>query len=161
MNACLYIFKQDNIRWNIFHNSDAIAANCSWFFYSCQLQWPRRLFVQGKSFMEIWTAIYTWHDYQSSRVSLQRGQDPPKNSQETPDSSLIKVIYEVPEMLTHCPIHITAFHWCVVCNIMFYWHDDVIKWKNFPRYWPFVWGLHRSPVNSPHKGQWRGALVFS
>ena len=26
-------------------------------------------------------------------------------------------------------------------------HDDVIKWKHFPRYWPFVW-----PVNSPHKG---------
>ena len=28
-------------------------------------------------------------------------------------------------------------------------------------YWPFVWGIHRSPVNSPHKGQWRGALMFS
>ena len=41
------------------------------------------------------------------------------------------------------------------------WHDDVIKWKHFPRYWPFVWGIHRSPVNSPHKGQWRGALMFS
>ena len=40
-------------------------------------------------------------------------------------------------------------------------HDDVIKWKHFQRYWPFVWGFHRSPVNSPHKGQWRGALVFS
>ena len=40
-------------------------------------------------------------------------------------------------------------------------HDDVIKWKHFPRYWPFVWGIHRSPVNSPHKGQWRGALMFS
>ena len=40
-------------------------------------------------------------------------------------------------------------------------HDDVIKWKYFPRYWPFVWGIHRSPVNSPHKGQWRGALMFS
>ena len=39
--------------------------------------------------------------------------------------------------------------------------DDVIKWKHFPRYWPFVWGIHRSPVNSPHKGQWRGALMFS
>ena len=37
----------------------------------------------------------------------------------------------------------------------------VIKWKHFPRYWPFVWGIHRSPVNSPHKGQWRGALMFS
>ena len=40
-------------------------------------------------------------------------------------------------------------------------HDDVIKWKKFPRYWPFVRGIHLSPVNSPHKGQWRGALVFS
>ena len=40
-------------------------------------------------------------------------------------------------------------------------HDDVIKWKHFPRYWPFVRGIHRSPVNSTHKGQWRGALVFS
>ena len=40
-------------------------------------------------------------------------------------------------------------------------HDDVIQWKHFPRYWPFVRGIHRSPVNSPHKGQWRGALVFS
>ena len=40
-------------------------------------------------------------------------------------------------------------------------HDDVIKWKHFPCYWPFVRGIHRSPVNSPHKGQWRGALMFS
>ena len=42
-----------------------------------------------------------------------------------------------------------------------YSHDDIIKWKHFPRYWPFVLGIHRSPVNSPHKGQWRGALMFS
>ena len=40
-------------------------------------------------------------------------------------------------------------------------HDDVIKWKHFPRYWPFVRGIHRSTVNSQHKGQWRGALMFS
>ena len=40
-------------------------------------------------------------------------------------------------------------------------NDDVIKWKHFPRYWPFVRGIHRSPVNSQHKGQWRGALMFS
>ena len=40
-------------------------------------------------------------------------------------------------------------------------HDDVIQWKHFPRYWPFVRGIHRSPVKSPHKGQWRGALKFS
>ena len=41
------------------------------------------------------------------------------------------------------------------------YHDDVIKWKHFPRYWPFVRRIHRSPVNSLHKDQWRGALMFS
>ena len=38
--------------------------------------------------------------------------------------------------------------------------DGVIKSKNFPLYWPFVRGIHRSPGNSPHKGQWRGTLMF-
>ena len=41
------------------------------------------------------------------------------------------------------------------------YHDDVIKWKHFPRYWPFVRRNNRSPLNSPHKGQWRRALIFS
>ena len=36
-------------------------------------------------------------------------------------------------------------------------HDDIIKWK---RYWPFVRGIHWSPVNFQHKGQWRRALMF-
>ena len=40
-------------------------------------------------------------------------------------------------------------------------HDDIIKWKHFLRHWPFVRGIHRSPVNSPHKGQWCWALMFS
>ena len=61
---------------------------------------------------------------------------------------------------------------CLICR--HWWHrmvplwkypllprDDVIKRKHFPRYWPFVWGNYQSPVNSPHKGQWRGALMFS
>ena len=43
------------------------------------------------------------------------------------------------------------------------WH--VSWWRHqmetFSRYWPFVRGIHRSLVNSPHKGQWRGALMFS
>ena len=37
-------------------------------------------------------------------------------------------------------------------------HDDVIIWKHFPRYWR---GIHRSPVNSPHEGQLRGALMLT
>ena len=29
------------------------------------------------------------------------------------------------------------------------YHDDVIKWKHFPRYWPFVRGIHRSTGEFP------------
>ena len=29
----------------------------------------------------------------------------------------------------------------VIVNV----HDDVIKWKYFQRYWPFIRGIHRSP----------------
>ena len=39
-------------------------------------------------------------------------------------------------------------------------HDDVIKRKHIPHFWPFVQGIHWSPVNSPQKGQWRRALMF-
>ena len=46
-------------------------------------------------------------------------------------------------------------------SILLIAHDDVIKWKHFSRYWTFVRGIPRSPVNSPHKGQWRRALMFS
>ena len=49
--------------------------------------------------------------------------------------------------------------WCIVMPLVH--HDDVIKWKHFPRYWPYVRGIHQSPVNSPHKGRWHRALMFS
>ena len=66
-----------------------------------------------------------------------------------------------------------AFHFqCLRASIRRQWrwsgvslghlsNDDVIKWKHFPRNWPFVREIHRSPVNFPHKGQWPGALMFS
>ena len=37
----------------------------------------------------------------------------------------------------------------------------IIKWKHFPRQWPLVREIHRSPVNSPHKGQRCRSLMFS
>ena len=46
------------------------------------------------------------------------------------------------------------------CDGLIHMHDDVIKWKHFLRGWPYVRGIYRSPVNSPPKGQWRGALMF-
>ena len=49
---------------------------------------------------------------------------------------------------------------CDICRVGSA-HYDVIKWKHLPRNWPFVREIHRSPVNFSHKGQWRGALMFS
>ena len=61
-----------------------------------------------------------------------------------------------------------------ICRFMVTYNGNVTRMPNglvssrwrhemehFPRYWPFVRGIHRSPVNSPHKGQRRGALMFS
>ena len=37
----------------------------------------------------------------------------------------------------------------VVCSVVVILsvHDDVIKWEHFPRYWPFVRGIHWWAVN--------------
>ena len=63
-------------------------------------------------------------------------------------------------MPSHGPLQMPVWWQCrkYIRNII---HDDVIKWKHFPRYWPFVRGIHRPPVNSPHKDQLHGALMFS
>ena len=40
--------------------------------------------------------------------------------------------------------------------------DDVNNWKHFPCYWTFVQpSILIKPVNSPHKGQWRGCFLWS
>ena len=49
----------------------------------------------------------------------------------------------------------------------FLWYSEIAKnswWRHqietFSRYWPFVRGIHRWPVNSSHKGQWRWVLML-
>ena len=46
------------------------------------------------------------------------------------------------------------WHTTIDINVTHSTHDDVIRWKHFPRYWPVTGEF-------PHKGQWRGALMFS
>ena len=36
----------------------------------------------------------------------------------------------------------------VLMHFNLWTHDGVIKWKYFPRYWPLVRGIHRSPTRS-------------
>ena len=71
-------------------------------------------------------------------------------------------LFEVHHKMAYSLYLNTAHTLTLKISHMWNWqkHDDVIKWKHFPRYWPFVRGIHRWPVNSPHKGQWHGALMF-
>ena len=55
--------------------------------------------------------------------------------------------------------------WCMIRVLLIHMQWNITWWRHqmetFPIYWPLVRGIHRSPVDSPHKGQWRGALMFS
>ena len=53
-------------------------------------------------------------------------------------------------------IQVNSIYWYPISESV-----DAIKWKYFLRYWPFVRVIHRSPVDSPHKGHWCWALMFS
>ena len=58
------------------------------------------------------------------------------------------------ESTTGLPVRLDKNKLCIR-----YGHDEVIKWKHFPSYWPFVSGIRRSLVDFPHKGQRRGTLM--
>ena len=56
-------------------------------------------------------------------------------------------------------------HWWMLSSPNTWWRHQMetrLAISTVPkRYWPLVRGILRSPVNSPHKGQWRAALMFS
>ena len=88
------------------------------------------------------------------------------NSEAFPWHAVNIILFSKSLKTNMCQTDIEAFHtpfatYCTSNGRIFRTHDDLIKCKHFPPYWPFVRGIHRSPVNSPHRDQWRGALVFS
>ena len=77
-------------------------------------------------------------------------------------------------MFTQADIKDSEVYWPFMCGVHRWQVDSLNEWpvtrkvmmtssqgSIFPRHWSFVRGLHRPPVNSLHRGQWRGALVFS
>ena len=62
----------------------------------------------------------------------------------------IQVVREGGEMLPH------EAALCLPSHIMTSSNGNIFRATG-----PFVRGIHRSPVNSRHKGQWRGDLMFS
>ena len=61
------------------------------------------------------------------------------------------------------------FHYVDISNcrlqLLFVLHLDIFNedtwWRHHMEAFSALMTLHRSPVNSPHKGQWREALIFS
>ena len=51
--------------------------------------------------------------------------------------------------------------WGTCQTIRHHHHHDAIKWKGVPHNWSFVRVIHRSSVDSPHKDQWPGTLMFA
>ena len=54
-----------------------------------------------------------------------------------------------------------GFSLSISCSPFHQHHDDVIKWKYFPRYWPLCGEFTGDRWILRTNGQWRGALVFS
>ena len=83
-------------------------------------------------------------------------------------SSIIPFLFL--NVITHNPIPYTTVysvrqrswvtHICVSKLITIGSDNEVNKWKHFFHCWPFVRGIHRSTVDSPHKGQWCRTLMF-
>ena len=67
---------------------------------------------------------------------------------------------DVTDTRCSCPVLLiqwflfAAAHVLLVTFFFNRYNNDVRKWKQFPRYCPFVTGIHWSPLDSLHKGQW-------
>ena len=70
----------------------------------------------------------------------------------------ISLIMRCQDIVPH--VVCNRYNYIKSCSLMSMHHGDVIKWKHIPRYCPIVRGIHRSPLNSPYKGQWCEALIF-
>ena len=65
-----------------------------------------------------------------------------------------------------CKVLCFKINFCIKCNKYLIVLRPFCAWwrhqmEQFPHYWPFVRGIPRWPVDSPHKGQWGGPLIFS
>ena len=73
-------------------------------------------------------------------------------------AQLFFLLFGVPSVETFLSAVFIFSDWTKTCHCS--WVLNIATWWCHQME-TFVRGIHRSPVNSPHKGQWRGALMFS
>ena len=82
-------------------------------------------------------------------------------TQTVPDISPLMPMHQDPLLVAAADVPTAGIARSSITLMLTMWTWWRHQMATFPRYWPFVRGIHRSPVNSPHKGHWRGALMFS
>ena len=98
------------------------------------------------------SSIMYWPTYVNGVVKMQGNKEWLENS----------AVYELAIWFAlFCFVLLYDIFWYIITFISFFLIWWCHQMETFPRYWPFVRGIHGSPVNSPRKGQWRGALMFS
>ena len=115
---------------------------------------------------QLWGSVLRLYQWDTMNFSLESSSKrlfvdvPGDNKPLTPNITQKRILY-IYQYVNYKEAAFQMINWKCIYNQMLTMHDDVIKRKHFPRYWPFVRGNHRSPVNSTHKGQWRGAFMFT
>ena len=66
------------------------------------------------------------------------------------NSDALSVLYDVIKSMLYKNMCVVGTRSSVYTRVAIVFHDDVIELKHFPRHWPYVWAMQRSPVNSPH-----------
>ena len=131
---------------NSLRPSDAIWRQWSWTtlaqVMACCLTAPSHYLNQ------CWLIIrgVLWHTSESSFAGIAQGID----SGYEFEKYILKNIFKSPRGQWVNEISLKIWIWSVGItpqhNTPYLDHDDVIKWIHCPRYWPFVWGIHRGPI---------------
>ena len=102
-----------------------------------------------------WYDLYDHHKHRRHRHYHQRRRRHHHHHHQSPSSSTTIIIIIIIIIIFTI---LSPPSWSVADVVIFIYHpqpwpshDDVMKWNYFSRYWPFVRGTHRSPVDSPHK----------
>ena len=87
------------------------------------------------------------HIHETGNSAQDHPLNPPQHNRVNPNHALPH------QMIFIC----TGHQWTFRVSIPWWRH----QMDSFSALLVFVRGIHRPPMNSPHKGQWRGALFFS
>ena len=106
--------------------------------------WRKVYYNSTTLFMKIWSTVTKWKNYVSITISIWR--------------NFLFCSYPNFNKAFATPLFVTWWSGMALQqNVMM----TSLNGNIFSHYWPFMRRIHWSPMNSPHKGRWCTALMFS